>query len=982
MKAYSRVRSLLVAVLLALITIVSCLGFSACIFVNSGKLTNESGFIVEGGRFEKGSILEASLIDGESEEYSQVLATIEGERYDKTKPVYVFEISVKKDGVKVQPNGKVKVTVPISENVADYDALHIKDGGKIERLSVAYKNGNATFETGSFSKFALVKSVSSGGENSGNIDSSSGNGGDSSGGGEADTTTKYTFYSLARRIIPGFLNEGGTVRDTNDEDISYRELKLAEGTQYTVKSFCYPDYYFVGWYESSEREEATEDRLLSKEATYTFTVERNFTICALYAYKTDFVGLRLNATSAGFSCINKEPITTLVTKDSSDVPDLEGVYVIGLQANGEQEEYSYSRLSDVIEVDDGGLDFGKVGKYTITYAYKKNPNVKATLDVEVVESGHTLHVSTSGNYLKFRYGIGDTINDIEAVLPKGRLVTLTAEAKNGYAFVGWYDEKNVLVSKDLVYCFEMPDNDVRLHGKYEASSLSLSFTVWYSYGELVDGFGNSYIWGGTEKKYFKVGETVSFTVREYNAYQFEGWYDVTGGKSELITKDKTVNITLNESKEIEAKFNEKVRYIEIDSTTLEDEGFVNGRVAFAIGDTAIEYKNFAVIAKGFAGSYRTLSADEYTIDDSAVNFNAQGTYTITYIYKQDPSIKTEVEIVVVDSQNAKFEFEQHRSYLDHEYDGKATFISLYDVKVNGSYLYEFRSDSKIWEKISYKWIDKSTNKEVDTDDVDVTINGEVVKNFGPENDKITIGNELGGPIKAGSYRFELIYDGTTALTKDSTISTRVYKKITTKEEFKTNEGSTWVNFELYYYTIIGYADGKYYAMQIPTIGYGDYEAEAREVSFDANGNAIMGEGNDFAFVNVRYSTSDYSGYTEFLTGYYGSYVVCSSSNTIDGTLFGIPYIYRTGYTSVSGGKIYREYGNKEHYGMRTEFDENGAVTIHSRYYGETANNRLRLVKDGDKYVFTSVAADADTRESFDVFIYQSIIKTDVQESDK
>lgn len=164
MKAYSRVRSLLVAVLLALITIVSCLGFSACIFVNSGKLTNESGFIVEGGRFEKGSILEASLIDGESEEYSQVLATIEGERYDKTKPVYVFEISVKKDGVKVQPNGKVKVTVPISENVADYDALHIKDGGKIERLSVAYKNGNATFETGSFSKFALVKRVSSGGK--------------------------------------------------------------------------------------------------------------------------------------------------------------------------------------------------------------------------------------------------------------------------------------------------------------------------------------------------------------------------------------------------------------------------------------------------------------------------------------------------------------------------------------------------------------------------------------------------------------------------------------------------------------------------------------------------------------------------------------------------------------------------------------------------------------------------------------------------
>lgn len=132
----------------------------------------------------------------------------------------------------------------------------------------------------------------------------------------------------------------------------------------------------------------------------------------------------------------------------------------------------------------------------------------------------------------------------------------------------------------------------------------------------------------------------------------------------------------------------------------------------------------------------------------------------------------------------------------------------------------------------------------------------------------------------------------------------------------------------------------------------------------------MGGGRDFVFANVNYVYSDYTNYTEFVTGCYGSYVIKSSDNSITGS-FGSPYIYRTGYTSVSGGNIYREYGRKEFYGNKTEFAANGAVTIYSPSNNETANDRLRFVKDGDKYVFTSVPADTDTRPSYDVFIYQS-----------
>lgn len=978
MRYFFKHKSILSAILFAFLSITLCFGLSACAFDESGKLTNESGFVVEGGGFEQGSVLEASAIESESEEYRRIITAIAEQDYDKTKPVYVFELSVKKDGVKVQPDGKVKVTIPINEDVTGYDVLHVKDDAIAERLSMTYKDGKATFETDSFSAFVFVKKLSS--SDGGNTDE----GGES---GESGSKTKYTFMPIARRIVPYGRHEGGAVCDIDGEFITYSELRLEEGARYTVKSHCYPDHYFVGWYEASDYDEATAETLLSKEPTYTFTVNKNLTICALYAHKTDVVELTLDASGGGFSYRNGKPTVTLVAKNSTDTPKPDEVYVYGALGNGEKKGYRSKNFpadgfTTDITLDYGGLDCTKSGTYTITYSYNDNPNINAKLVVQVVESGNTLKVSTSDKNLQFRYNIGEKLNAYEAVIPEGKAVTLIAEAADGYAFIGWYNESDdSFVSKDLVYCFEMPDSNVSLYGKYEASNVSLEFSVFYNEGELVDAFENSYFWH-TATKYFKKGEMVSLTARAYDTHDFKGWYEWNGSEYVLLTENKTVNILLDESKSIAAQFNEKLSLIEVDPSVLQDEGFIDGRLVVSIGDSAADYENFKVNAKGVMGSYKELSADDFTIDDNGVDFSKAGEYTIVYAYKYDTNIKTQLKIVVVDPQGVRFSFEKGHSYLDHEYDGKATFISLKDVRVNEIPLYEVNANSSLWNKISYKWIDTATNEEADTRNADITINGVVVKDFGPSDDKMIVGNEFGGPIKAGSYRFELIYDGNVVLTQESTITTRAYKKITSSGEFKTNEGSTWVNFELYYYTIVGYADGKYFVMQMPTVGYGEYEAEAREVSVDANGNIMLGEGNDFAFVNAKYYANDHSEYTEFLTGYYGSYVVRSSSNTTDGTLFGSPYIYRTGYTSVSGGKIYREYGTKQYYGNKTEFDGNGAVTIYSRHYGETANNRLRLVKDGTKYVFTSVAADKDMRPSYDVFIYQSVITSSAQDSGK
>lgn len=62
------------------------------------------------------------------------------------------------DGVEVQPDGKVKVTLPApSADVENYDVFHIKDDNSVEKLIATILDGKVSFGTDSFSMFVLVE---------------------------------------------------------------------------------------------------------------------------------------------------------------------------------------------------------------------------------------------------------------------------------------------------------------------------------------------------------------------------------------------------------------------------------------------------------------------------------------------------------------------------------------------------------------------------------------------------------------------------------------------------------------------------------------------------------------------------------------------------------------------------------------------------------------------------------------------------------
>lgn len=132
-----------------------CLAFVACVDKNGGinKLTAESGITLDGA-FENDSVLKAEHHAVDSEQGKAAIAAID-KPYDTAK-IAVFDISVSKNGEKVQPDGKVKVTMLKPFESDGYVTYHIKGDNTVEELKTTVDGNNLTFETTSFSYFVVA----------------------------------------------------------------------------------------------------------------------------------------------------------------------------------------------------------------------------------------------------------------------------------------------------------------------------------------------------------------------------------------------------------------------------------------------------------------------------------------------------------------------------------------------------------------------------------------------------------------------------------------------------------------------------------------------------------------------------------------------------------------------------------------------------------------------------------------------------------
>lgn len=140
-----------------------CFALAACGDKESGggdntattvnELTAESG-VSASGTFDGGSALKAEAHAADSEKGRAAISAID-KPYDSAR-VAVFDITLTKGGEKVQPNGKVKITMPKPFEADVYVTYHIKGDNTSEELETAIDGNNISFETTSFSYFVIT----------------------------------------------------------------------------------------------------------------------------------------------------------------------------------------------------------------------------------------------------------------------------------------------------------------------------------------------------------------------------------------------------------------------------------------------------------------------------------------------------------------------------------------------------------------------------------------------------------------------------------------------------------------------------------------------------------------------------------------------------------------------------------------------------------------------------------------------------------
>lgn len=117
------------------------------------KLTAEYGITADGA-FESGSALNTERYSSDSEQGKAAVAAID-KPYDSAK-VAVFDITLTKGNEKVQPSGKVKITMPKPFEADGYVTYHVKGDNTVEELSTAVNGNDIYFETTGFSYFVVA----------------------------------------------------------------------------------------------------------------------------------------------------------------------------------------------------------------------------------------------------------------------------------------------------------------------------------------------------------------------------------------------------------------------------------------------------------------------------------------------------------------------------------------------------------------------------------------------------------------------------------------------------------------------------------------------------------------------------------------------------------------------------------------------------------------------------------------------------------
>ena len=358
-------------------------------------------------------------------------------------------------------------------------------------------------------------------------------------------------------------------------------------------------------------------------------------------------------------------------------------------------------------------------------------------------------------------------------------------------------------------------------------------------------------------------------------------------------------------------------------------GFTDGEATYVIGsENKPNPENVVVYGVTIEGE-TPLDADQYSVDLGGLDFEKEGTYTITYTYKKDTSIKATLTVTVVNAAEINLSLSGSSSRSAYYTGGCAPRIAKSEILNNGE---PCDLDAL---GLSWEWRDLTgavVNAVYDTTWDDETL--------------------FPTPAKAGTYKF-VIYSETDGVKTDLLVTEH---EIIERKVSLVTDSSDIGTYEYYVPVAKVEIDGsaRYYAMTMPgTLSNPSAKLPAIEVIPDGDGNFLIGANREFIFS-----------------------VYDSGKRLGDGTVLyniriGGDYSTKMGALSLNGSTGNIAYDNRYYAGEFAAdfvFNSDGSVGIDSAYEG----GRLGFAyTEADGYYFT--ASKTDEATYYPVYLYQTYV---------
>ena len=658
----------------AMLCMALCFAFAGCSKAPV-QLQNELGALLEGGGFEKGSSLVTDLIETTGEKGQEIISLLEGQNYDKDGEVSIYDIFVAKDGNEVQPNGKVKITLPAPfESESGYITFHIRSNNIVEALKTVYEDGNISFETDSFSTFVVTPK-------------------------DPEATAAKSTLKILRSGDGGNLNVRVNGEERSTASLAY-ENRIECDMYSTIMLSAYiftPDTHdFIGW----DRNYESEETFITAAWDYSFEMaEEEVTIIGVIREKSQpsycSVSVSMEGSGGSVNCgsyhisnlgsgyrtnVARGEIMILSAFPSSGV-EFDGWYVNGervstklshslrVEENDVKVVAKFNDLRKTLKISQTGQgstsvmkvnydphqmtsgpdstasvkytegsiikltatrdpnesNCGFIGWYTVKgneqvlLSEEKEFEITLTEDTSIIavfKNIYQFEANTSDSSLgKISLDGDDDIGLLLRAIPEGGSITLKAVPKNGGIFEGWYlvkGQSEELISKDVEYTFSNIREGMKVIARFRKSAV-YSLTVTTNDANL-GCIKNSE--SGAVSKYtadLTEGETLTLKAVANEGCTFDGWYLVkSNGSLELISKNAEYTFVMGSSNtEIKAIFTES-------SATLRVTQRGNGggtTISFNGGDYSCTNTDGHVSSSSFkVGTQITLTANVRSSD--------------------------------------------------------------------------------------------------------------------------------------------------------------------------------------------------------------------------------------------------------------------------------------------------------------------------------------------------------------------------------